>query len=230
MDKDIPMDKEPVGMDNGVANSSLQEGADLDKGVVNSSPHEIADMDNNASINTLLANLTASQKADLLAALIEQQNASVLASLSEQQKSELLVCHLEAVKRIRSSMLRSDWHTAFEAALRIMTDKYGDSIRLLVEEELGIEPPRADFIVLVENERVKLKEAIFAHFKTHNIIEYKNPNDKLNEQVLWKSIGYAGLYIANNGVDANEVTVTHTSQPEKEGMKPGIVKMIIKKV
>ena len=41
-----------------------------------------------------------------------------------------------------------------------------------------------------------------------NILEYKNPKDDLNERVLWKAIGYAGLYISDKGVDAKDVTIT----------------------
>ena len=130
-------------------------------------------------------------------------------TLTDQQKSELLAYHLDIIRRLRSSMLRSDWHAAFEAALHYTILGFEDVYRLLVEEELGIEPPRADFIVVVDEKGdQRLNEPIFSHFRTHNIIEYKNPNDQLNESVLWKTIGYAGLYISERGVDEKDVTLT----------------------
>lgn len=131
-----------------------------------------------------------------------------LSKLTEAEKAELIKYHVDALRRLRASMLRSDWHAAFEAALRISTDKYGEAIRLMVEEELGIEPPRADFIVLLHDPEVRMEEAIFTHFKSVNILEYKNPNDDLNESVLWKAIGYAGLYISNRNVTGDDVTIT----------------------
>ena len=130
-------------------------------------------------------------------------------TLTDQQKSELLAYHLDIIRRLRSSMIRSDWHAAFEAALHYTILGFEDVYRLLVEEELGIEPPRADFIVVVDEKGGQgLNEPIFSHFRTHNIIEYKNPNDQLNESVLWKTIGYAGLYISERDVNEKDVTLT----------------------
>lgn len=139
-----------------------------------------------------------------------------IASLSDAEKSVLVQYCVQMLKTLRSSMLRSDWHAAFEAALHCTILGYEETIHLLVEEELGIEPPRADFIVVVDergNEKGKkdeerLDEPIFSHFRGHNIIEYKNPNDQLNESVLWKTIGYAELYIAERGVEEKDVTLT----------------------
>lgn len=132
-----------------------------------------------------------------------------IASLSDAEKSVLVQYCVQMLKTLRSSMLRSDWHAAFEAALHCTIIGYEEAYKLLVEEELGIEPPRADFIVVVdENGEKKLDEPIFSHFRTHNIIEYKNPNDDLSEKVLWKTIGYAGLYIAERGVEEKDVTLT----------------------
>ena len=128
--------------------------------------------------------------------------------LSSLSIEEQIAFHVAALKRLRASMIRSDWHAALEAALRLATDKYGDAIHLLVEEELCIEPPRADFIIVRQDRSVTLDEPIFDHFRGHNIIEYKNPNDVLNESVLWKTIGYAGLYISERNVNERDVTLT----------------------
>ena len=132
-----------------------------------------------------------------------------ITTLSESEKAALARYFITTLKTLRSSMLRSDWHAALEAALHCTIIGYEEAYKLLVEEELGIEPPRADFIVVVdENGEKKLDEPIFSHFRGHNIIEYKNPNDDLSEKVLWKTIGYAGLYIAERNVDEADVTLT----------------------
>lgn len=56
-------------------------------------------------------------------------------------------------------------------------------------------PPRTDFVLLIEDEQVDLGKEIFKAFRKINILEYKNPNDALNERVLRKACGYANLYI-----------------------------------
>ena len=49
-------------------------------------------------------------------------------------------------------------------------------------------------------------------FRKHNVIEYKNPNDSLNSDVVWKVIGYAGLYKGlsehANEIPAEELTIS----------------------
>ena len=49
-------------------------------------------------------------------------------------------------------------------------------------------------------------------FRKHNVIEYKNPNDSLNSDVVWKVIGYAGLYKGLgehvNEIPAEELTIS----------------------
>ena len=42
---------------------------------------------------------------------------------------------------------RSDWHKAFEAFLNLRIAKY-DGVRIDKEVEIGVNPPRADFIIL----------------------------------------------------------------------------------
>jgi hypothetical protein len=71
---------------------------------------------------------------------------------------------------------------------------------------------RTDFLVLVEDGEVDLGRSIYRHFRKHNIIEYKNPDDSLNERTLYKACGYACAYIglAEHEADISpaEVTVT----------------------
>ena len=54
-------------------------------------------------------------------------------TLTDQQKSELLAYHLDIIRRLRSSMLRSDWHAALEAALHYTILGFEDVYRLLVK-------------------------------------------------------------------------------------------------
>ena len=107
---------------------------------------------------------------------------------------------------------RSDWHAGFEAILRIETHKYENKLCIHVEEEIGVMPPRTDFVVLVENEKVEFEKEIFQIFRKINILEYKNPDDALNERVIRKVCGYANLYISaaehEGERPAGEVTIS----------------------
>jgi len=60
--------------------------------------------------------------------------------MTDRERKEKIAFHRAALKELQATP-RSDWHTGFEALLRIETYKYGNSIRLLTEEVLGEEPP-----------------------------------------------------------------------------------------
>ena len=100
----------------------------------------------------------------------------------------------------------NDWHSWMDALLHIVLHRY--PVRIEREFVLGNQPPRADFLVLMENEVVDLGLRIFSIFREHNIIEFKSPDDELSESVLWKCVGYAGFYISVKEVSASKVTLT----------------------
>jgi ligand-binding sensor protein len=105
---------------------------------------------------------------------------------------------------------RSDWHKAFEACLTILISKY-EGVKLDSEVEIGIDPPRADYIILVNDEGTEFKESIFKLFRKVNIIEYKRQDDALNEAVIYKACSYAGMYIAANahgGIQKDQITIS----------------------
>ena len=81
---------------------------------------------------------------------------------------------------------------------------------MTIERECGLDnqPPRADFLVLMENEIVDLGLEIFRNFREHNLIEFKLPDDALDEGVLWKCVGYVGFYISLKGIPSSQVTLT----------------------
>ena len=102
----------------------------------------------------------------------------------------------EKLKGLWAQLPRSDWHAAFEALLRIEIFPYGDLVQIHAEEEIGIMPPRMDFVILTEKEDIRFEKEIFRFFRRINVLEYKNPDDDLNERVIRKAVGYANLYIS----------------------------------
>ena len=101
----------------------------------------------------------------------------------------------------------NDWHSMAYAMLHIILFRF-KQVNIKHEFPLGAQPPRADFIVVDDNETIDLDSAVFKIFRKTNIIEFKSPDDELSEQVLWKVVGYASLYIAKYGVDDCDITIT----------------------
>ena len=116
---------------------------------------------------------------------------------------------------------RLDWHSGFEGSLQLSLRNYAADIEIEREHSLSKEPVRIDFLVVKKNTGVVIDNAIGRDFRTHNLIEYKNPNDELNIDVLWKTIGYAGLYKSLgrtvDEIKADEITISiyRASKPRK---------------
>ena len=100
----------------------------------------------------------------------------------------------------------NDWHSWMDALLHIVLHPY--PVEIEREIVLGNQPPRSDYLVLMEKEIVDLRLSIFKIFREHNIIEFKDPDDELNMSVFWKCIGYVGFYLSAKGISANQVTLT----------------------
>ena len=121
----------------------------------------------------------------------------------------------------KTNKKRIDWHAGFAGGLELSFRKYSKQIDIDREYELTKQSPRIDFIVIKKAPATVIDNAVGRAFRKYNIIEYKNPNDALNIDVIWKCIGYAGLYKGLGGtVDAipeDELTITifRSSYPRK---------------
>ena len=128
-----------------------------------------------------------------------------------ERKKERIRVLLAELKELQASP-RSDWHAGFEALLRIEMHRYGQRVKIEREHLLGEAPPRADYLILKEEDGLRMDKEIYRIFRRHNIIEYKNPHDSLNERVLRKICGYANFYIGTAGhegeIPADSVTVS----------------------
>ena len=131
------------------------------------------------------------------------------------------ISELQAELRELTATPRSDWHKAFEALLRIETHKYGDRVQIKTEHLLGEEPPRADFVLLIDEDGLLAGKGIFKIFRKHNVCEYKNPHDALNERTIRKGCGYVNLYIGTaeheGDIPSDQVTLSifRATRPDK---------------
>ncbi len=96
--------------------------------------------------------------------------------------------------------------------MEICLHDYEYVIEIEKEHHLTVEPPKIDFIIIKKEADVVVDNAFGRMFRRWNILEYKNPNDSLNIDVLWKCIGYAGLYKAYgksvNAIPQEELTIS----------------------
>ncbi|SFQ26685.1 hypothetical protein SAMN04487928_1281 [Butyrivibrio proteoclasticus] len=111
-----------------------------------------------------------------------------------------------------SEKRRMDWHSGFEGGLRYSFRNYTSDIEIERERLLSKQPLRIDFLVVKNNTQIVIDNDIGRSFRKYNIIEYKNPDDALDIDVLWKCIGYSGIFksLGNyvNEIRADEITIT----------------------
>ncbi len=105
-----------------------------------------------------------------------------------------------------------DWHSGFAGGLGLCFRRYRDYITIVREHQLSKQPMRIDFIVLKKKPDIIIDNVLGRDFRTYNIIEYKNPYDALNIDVIWKVIGYAAFYKSQgnkiNEISSKEITVS----------------------
>ena len=116
---------------------------------------------------------------------------------------------------------RKYWHSGYIGGFELAFRKYKWQLSYEEEHTLSKQPLKIDFLVIKKENNLVINNAIGAQFRKYNIIEIKNPDDDLNEDVVWKTIGYAGIYkslVERVGeIPANELTITisRTRKPVK---------------
>ena len=105
-----------------------------------------------------------------------------------------------------------DWHSGFAGGLKLSFRKYRANLEIEREHPLSKEPLKIDFMVIKKDKDFLIDNAVGRLFRKYNIIEYKNPGDSLNIDVIWKCIGYAGIYKGLgetvNSIPDDELTIT----------------------
>lgn len=71
------------------------------------------------------------------------------------------------------------WHPAFYAGLQIEFQKEAHYLAFENEHHLGTKPKEIDVLIIKKDTDVSIEKNIGRIFRTHNIIEYKSPDDYL---------------------------------------------------
>ena len=96
----------------------------------------------------------------------------------------------------RKKQTRRDWETASFAGLMFSLSEYKDRLEEQRAFKLNSKPREIDVRIIDKkyDEDDRMDNAIGYLFEKHNIIELKNPYEKLNIDVVWKGISYAAQY------------------------------------
>lgn len=104
------------------------------------------------------------------------------------------------------------WHLAFYASLQIELEAEADKLIFENEHTLGTKPMQIDVIVIKKETDYQVKKNLGQIFRTHNIVEYKSPDDYLSIDDFYKAYGYTCFYKASNKnvdkISVNELSIT----------------------
>ena len=94
---------------------------------------------------------------------------------------------------------KKQWHPAFCAAVELEFREDNRILHYEREHNLSKKPLQMDLLVIKKDPNRTLRNEIGDFFLGHNIMEYKSPGDDLSVDDLFKVLGYACIYKAENG-------------------------------
>jgi len=104
------------------------------------------------------------------------------------------------------------WHPAFYAGIQIEFSNEAAWLDFESEHQLGTKPKEIDVLIIKKDPEETVRKNIGHIFRTHNIVEYKSPDDYLSIDDYYKVLGYACFYKADapgtDTIKASEITVS----------------------
>ena len=73
--------------------------------------------------------------------------------------------------------LKTQWHPAFCSAMKLELIEDGEYLDYINEYNLNTKPLQIDLLVVKKVKDIEIKNEIGKLFRTHNIMEYKTPED-----------------------------------------------------
>ena len=94
---------------------------------------------------------------------------------------------------------RVDWHEAATCAFQIELKDYSDILEYITEYIIGKNNYRIDLLIIKKLTNYVIPKNIALIFKTFNLLEIKGIGSSVTIDSYYKTIGYAGLLIAQTG-------------------------------
>lgn len=129
------------------------------------------------------------------------------------------------------------WHPGFQAVLQVELEEDEQYLRFHQEYNLNELPLQTDTLIIKKDAEHRIRKSIGKLFRTHNIIEYKSPDDYVSVNDFYKVLGYACIYQSNTKrileIHPGEITLTFvcSHMPRelirhlKEQYKVSVIKM-----
>ncbi len=117
--------------------------------------------------------------------------------------------------------LKTQWHPAFYSAIQLELKEDAEYLDFHKEYNLNTKPLELDLLVIKKRKDIEIKNEIGKFFRKYNILEYKSPEDSMNENTFLKVMAYAYLYKSNEihvgDIELEEITITlvRKSKPRK---------------
>ena len=124
-----------------------------------------------------------------------------------------------------SAQKKTQWHPPFCASMQLELKEYKSILEYSMEYALSTKPLLIDLLIIKKAQEVQIENEIGRKFRSHNIIEYKSPDDRLSIDNYLKTTGYTHLYlsIVNKNKKKDEaiksfditVTIVRVRKPKK---------------
>ena len=105
------------------------------------------------------------------------------------------------------------WHPAFFAGIRIEFAAEAEALLFENEHQLGTKPKEIDVLIIKKDPSTAIRKNIGRIFRTHNIVEYKSPDDCLDINAFYKVYGYACFYksdtVKQDEIKISEITISY---------------------
>ena len=100
----------------------------------------------------------------------------------------LFICVYQESEEKMSKELKTQWHPAFVSAMKLELIEDAEYLDYTSEYNLNTKPLEMDLLIVKKEKDVEIKNEIGKIFRTHNIIEYKSPDDSMNLNTYMKVI------------------------------------------
>lgn len=113
------------------------------------------------------------------------------------------------------------WHPGFYAAAELELHLNRKDLEFHREYNLSKKPLQIDLLIIEKLKNVQIQNEIGKLFRRYNIVEYKSPEDSLNIDDFFKTVGYAYLYkglgehVSQIPLEELTVSLFHETRPVK---------------
>ena len=100
------------------------------------------------------------------------------------------------------------WHSAFIEAIKLTLAEYQDTLDIIPEFQLSLEPLKIDCVIIKKVKDMEISNAIASHFRGVNILEYKSPEDYVSVADYYKVNAYACFYVYLKKIPFQDLTLS----------------------